>query len=241
MEQDPAGPGRVRGGRGCRPCCPSTAPCQRPRLYQRAMFVHTRWIEAAFKTEIPPEASAPADEAAARERMVVEVGGRRLEVVVPAALTMAVRRGGHVPRPNGAAAGPGTKCGADRRRGRPVQPHAGHHREDRRFGGAGRLSCRPDHRARGDENRTARDRAQGRDRDGRVRRSGPDRHDRGVICRIEDPTRTEAESRESLVTRDRRETSVRGRVPATAREPRMGRHEPTDAGWRGRTVPRTWS
>jgi acetyl-CoA/propionyl-CoA carboxylase, biotin carboxylase, biotin carboxyl carrier protein len=55
--------------------------------------VHTRWIETEFAGEIPPY-SAEADEAAAgpadaadagaRERIVVEVGGKRLDVVLPA-------------------------------------------------------------------------------------------------------------------------------------------------------------
>ena len=39
--------------------------------------VNTRWIETDFKTEIPPRRSLPAEEPTARERMVVEVGGRR--------------------------------------------------------------------------------------------------------------------------------------------------------------------
>ncbi len=50
--------------------------------------VHTRWIETEFDNTIPPFADAaevPAD-AAARERVVVEVVGRRLEVVLPAGL-----------------------------------------------------------------------------------------------------------------------------------------------------------
>jgi len=47
--------------------------------------VHTRWIETEFDVEIPPydgEAAA-ATEPAERERITVEVDGRRLEVVVP--------------------------------------------------------------------------------------------------------------------------------------------------------------
>jgi len=50
--------------------------------------VHTRWIETEFDNTIEPYAGPPAqvDEAGAgeRERMTVEVGGRRLEVVLPA-------------------------------------------------------------------------------------------------------------------------------------------------------------
>jgi acetyl-CoA/propionyl-CoA carboxylase biotin carboxyl carrier protein len=59
-----------------------------PAFTGEPMSVHTRWIETDFRTELPPQESAPADEPATRERMVVEVGGRRLEVVVPAALNL---------------------------------------------------------------------------------------------------------------------------------------------------------
>jgi acetyl-CoA/propionyl-CoA carboxylase biotin carboxyl carrier protein len=50
--------------------------------------VHTRWIETGFENTIEPYAG-DADEAGEpeeRERVVVEVGGRRLEVVLPAGL-----------------------------------------------------------------------------------------------------------------------------------------------------------
>ena len=82
-----------------------------PAFTSEPMFVHTRWIEADFRTEIPPLGSAPAEEPAARERMVVEVGGRRLEVVVPAALTLS----GAAPVATGAL--------AERRGGRPRHKH----------------------------------------------------------------------------------------------------------------------
>ncbi|SNS24824.1 biotin carboxyl carrier protein /biotin carboxylase [Actinomadura meyerae] len=52
--------------------------------------VHTRWIETEFDNTIPPFDHAPVgeDEAAdgERERVTVEVGGRRIEVVLPAGL-----------------------------------------------------------------------------------------------------------------------------------------------------------
>jgi acetyl-CoA/propionyl-CoA carboxylase, biotin carboxylase, biotin carboxyl carrier protein len=50
--------------------------------------VHTRWIETEFDADIPPYSGPAADAApgqAARERITVEVGGRRLEVVLPGA------------------------------------------------------------------------------------------------------------------------------------------------------------
>ncbi len=50
--------------------------------------VHTRWIETEFENDIPPYAGASADaaEPAERSTVVVEVNGKRLEVVVPAGL-----------------------------------------------------------------------------------------------------------------------------------------------------------
>ncbi|TDD93716.1 acetyl/propionyl/methylcrotonyl-CoA carboxylase subunit alpha [Actinomadura rubrisoli] len=51
--------------------------------------VHTRWIETEFDNRIEPyPAPAPGDEAdeGERERVTVEVGGRRIEVVLPAGL-----------------------------------------------------------------------------------------------------------------------------------------------------------
>ena len=50
--------------------------------------VHNRWIETEFVNDLPPYAgaAAPEDDAAPRETVVVEVGGRRLEVSLPAGL-----------------------------------------------------------------------------------------------------------------------------------------------------------
>jgi acetyl-CoA/propionyl-CoA carboxylase biotin carboxyl carrier protein len=58
--------------------------------------VHTRWIETEFVNEIPPFAGgAGADtEAEARETVVVEVGGKRLEVSLPAGFGAAAPAGG---------------------------------------------------------------------------------------------------------------------------------------------------
>jgi acetyl-CoA/propionyl-CoA carboxylase biotin carboxyl carrier protein len=53
--------------------------------------VHTRWIETEFDNTIEPYTGGPADdeaEAGPRETVVVEVAGRRLEVVLPAGLGM---------------------------------------------------------------------------------------------------------------------------------------------------------
>jgi acetyl-CoA/propionyl-CoA carboxylase biotin carboxyl carrier protein len=50
--------------------------------------VHTRWIETEFAGTIEPwSGTAGSEEPAERDRVVVEVGGKRLEVVLPAGLT----------------------------------------------------------------------------------------------------------------------------------------------------------
>jgi acetyl-CoA/propionyl-CoA carboxylase biotin carboxyl carrier protein len=52
--------------------------------------VHTRWIETEFVNDIPPYsgASADVDEPAARQTLTVEVGGKRIEVVLPGGLSI---------------------------------------------------------------------------------------------------------------------------------------------------------
>jgi acetyl-CoA/propionyl-CoA carboxylase, biotin carboxylase, biotin carboxyl carrier protein len=57
-----------------------------PAFTDEPFRVHTRWIETEFATEIPPYASSPAApaEPVPREHIIVEVGGKRLEVTVPA-------------------------------------------------------------------------------------------------------------------------------------------------------------
>ncbi|MFF2345357.1 acetyl/propionyl/methylcrotonyl-CoA carboxylase subunit alpha [Pseudarthrobacter sp. NPDC058119] len=63
---------------------PAFAPAEGP------FKVHTRWIETEFSNNLPawtPDAAADADGSAEdRQRVVVEVGGKRLEVVLPASL-----------------------------------------------------------------------------------------------------------------------------------------------------------
>ncbi|MBT8160013.1 MULTISPECIES: biotin carboxylase N-terminal domain-containing protein [Arthrobacter] len=71
---------------------PAFAPAEGP------FKVHTRWIETEFTTVIPAwtaNGTAPeAPDAGERQRVVVEVGGKRLEVVLPATLgTVAVGGG----------------------------------------------------------------------------------------------------------------------------------------------------
>jgi len=103
---------------------PTVLPFHQAVLHDEAFTaepfsVHTRWIETEFVNEIPPY-SAEADEAAgaagpadaagagARERIVVEVGGKRLDVVLPAGLGVAAARGA-----------PGTVGGRSAARARP--------------------------------------------------------------------------------------------------------------------------
>ena len=72
--------------------------------------VHTRWIETEFENTIPAYSGAAADvaEADARETVVVEVGGKRVEVTVPAGFGAgAAAAGGPKKR-----AGGGKKAGA---------------------------------------------------------------------------------------------------------------------------------
>ncbi|MEU8274257.1 acetyl/propionyl/methylcrotonyl-CoA carboxylase subunit alpha [Microbispora bryophytorum] len=58
-----------------------------PAFAGEPFSVHTRWIETEFVNEIPPyEGAVGAAEPAERERITVEVGGKRLEVVLPAGL-----------------------------------------------------------------------------------------------------------------------------------------------------------
>ena len=63
---------------------PDFAPAEGP------FKVHTRWIETAFVNDIPAwtptGTEAEAADAGDRQRVVVEVGGKRLEVVLPASL-----------------------------------------------------------------------------------------------------------------------------------------------------------
>ncbi|PJN28410.1 biotin carboxylase N-terminal domain-containing protein [Streptomyces sp. JL1001] len=59
--------------------------------------VHTRWIETEFVNDIKPfaaPAEADAEDEAGRETVVVEVGGKRLEVSLPSSLGMSLARTG---------------------------------------------------------------------------------------------------------------------------------------------------
>jgi Acetyl/propionyl-CoA carboxylase, alpha subunit len=74
-----------------------------PAFTGEPLGVHTRWIETEFAADIPPyHGETAAAEPAARERITVEVGGKRLEVVLPAGLGGLAGGGGA--RTGGAAA-----------------------------------------------------------------------------------------------------------------------------------------
>ncbi|GAB3961994.1 biotin carboxylase N-terminal domain-containing protein [Actinoallomurus acanthiterrae] len=58
-----------------------------PAFVDAPFRVHTRWIETEFDNTIPPyDGAVETEEAAERERVTVEVGGKRIEVVLPAGL-----------------------------------------------------------------------------------------------------------------------------------------------------------
>ena len=74
----------------CPPCCHSTGRSWTiPRSPATSFTVHTRWIETEFGGDVRAAAVRNAAvrgraETPARETITVEVGGKRLEVVVPA-------------------------------------------------------------------------------------------------------------------------------------------------------------
>ncbi|CAM5716893.1 biotin carboxylase OS=Streptomyces antimycoticus OX=68175 GN=SSPO_062500 PE=4 SV=1 [Streptomyces antimycoticus] len=67
-----------------------------PAFTSEPFTIHTRWIETEFNNTITPFAPTgmdEADEPTARETVVVEVGGKRLEISLPAVLGLAVSPG----------------------------------------------------------------------------------------------------------------------------------------------------
>ncbi|MFD5346129.1 acetyl/propionyl/methylcrotonyl-CoA carboxylase subunit alpha [Streptomyces anulatus] len=68
-----------------------------PAFTSDPFTVHTRWIETEFVNDIKPfaaPADADSDDEAGRETVVVEVGGKRLEVSLPSSLGMSLARTG---------------------------------------------------------------------------------------------------------------------------------------------------
>lgn len=95
---------------------PAFAPAEGP------FSVHTRWIETEFVNDLPawvPGGTTETDDADERQRVTVEVGGKRLEVTLPAGLGVGAAA-------SGAAAGSGKpgKAGKTKKRGRSSAPAA---------------------------------------------------------------------------------------------------------------------
>ncbi|GAA2624425.1 biotin carboxylase N-terminal domain-containing protein [Actinomadura fulvescens] len=83
-------------------------PAFAPAGQDEPFTVHTRWIETEFDNQIPPyDAGVATDEpeAGERERVTVEVGGKRIEVVLPAGL------GASAPAATGRAEAPAKRRG----------------------------------------------------------------------------------------------------------------------------------
>ena len=111
-----------------------------PAFTDEPFRVHTRWIETEFGGGIEPWSAGPepaeADHAAGsqgqRERITVEVSGKRLEVVLPAGLGVAdAPAAGAAGAAGRTAAVPRAPRPGGRQRRRPGQPHAGHDHQDR--------------------------------------------------------------------------------------------------------------
>ena len=64
-----------------------------PAFAGEPLRVHTRWIETEFDAPMPVQETAEVTGPAEREKLTVEVGGKRLEVVVPAAFGGSRRTG----------------------------------------------------------------------------------------------------------------------------------------------------
>ena len=84
-----------------------------PAFTSEPFTVHNRWIETEFDNDLAPfPGGDEAEEGAARETLVVEVGGKRLEVSLPAGL--GVSAGG---APAAATAGPARKRSGGKKSG----------------------------------------------------------------------------------------------------------------------------
>jgi acetyl-CoA/propionyl-CoA carboxylase biotin carboxyl carrier protein len=60
--------------------------------YDGTLRVHTRWIETEFEAELPAQDPAEIAEVPERDKITVEVAGKRLEVIVPATLAAGTSR-----------------------------------------------------------------------------------------------------------------------------------------------------
>jgi acetyl-CoA/propionyl-CoA carboxylase biotin carboxyl carrier protein len=85
-------------------------PAFAPADPAQSFAVHTRWIETEFANTIPPYAGTPElPEPEERERIVVEVGGKRIEVSVPAGVGAAAPGSGFRTARKPVRRGPGSR------------------------------------------------------------------------------------------------------------------------------------
>ncbi|MFI7222405.1 acetyl/propionyl/methylcrotonyl-CoA carboxylase subunit alpha [Nonomuraea angiospora] len=86
-----------------------------PAFASSPFSVHTRWIETEWENTVAPyeEEVASGLDAAARETVTVEVGGKRLEVVLPAGLGASAPAPAKAPRRGGAGARKASAAGGD--------------------------------------------------------------------------------------------------------------------------------
>ncbi|MFJ2031532.1 acetyl/propionyl/methylcrotonyl-CoA carboxylase subunit alpha [Streptosporangium sp. NPDC087985] len=88
-----------------------------PAFTAEPFRVHTRWIETEFATPLAPYAGPVTEpgEPAGRDRITVEVGGKRLEVVLPAGFgaPSSAGAGARAPRRAGRGAGKQAAAGGD--------------------------------------------------------------------------------------------------------------------------------
>lgn len=80
---------------------------------QTPFTIHTRWIETEFDNQIPAYSGpvADGDEPQERQSLVVEVGGKRLEVTLPGGLTSSAAPAGPAKRKKRAGGGGATVSG----------------------------------------------------------------------------------------------------------------------------------
>ena len=96
-------------------------PAFAPADPDEAFSSHTRWIETEFNNTSPADAGGPASlpEAEERQKLVVEVGGKRIEVSLPGGLSLGGGTGGSgggatrkaAPKRSGAAKSGGAASG----------------------------------------------------------------------------------------------------------------------------------
>jgi len=92
-----------------------------PAFTSAPFAVHTRWIETEFAGKLPPYAGdgAHGGGPAKRERIVVEVGGKRLEVSIPAGFGLGSAGGAGAPLGSGGPGGAGPRAAGGRPGRRP--------------------------------------------------------------------------------------------------------------------------